>query len=238
MHPPVHVGASRPEQFTICKIKELNDYRRLKPRGHQIYVDISRGANIAPCPRVFDVNYQTGTHGDDHARCKECIIIFSTDIPEYVIQCKVLSQWITIYTLHQYRDRPCSVSGVCSLCSGWFGQSRCTNTAPLGHSKSLTPISDPTQLSHEWHCQKLFCRIWFNENSDTRVPGLPGGSKLQTNLDSKASHHDHDSAVAHITEVDWVRCKPLLANPSAVMAARLSFIDCHRPIDCLSPCNL
>ena len=41
MHPPVHVGASRPEQFTICKIQELNDYRLPKPRGHQIYVYIS-----------------------------------------------------------------------------------------------------------------------------------------------------------------------------------------------------
>ena len=190
------------------------------------------------CLRVLDGNYHTVMHGGDPAGCKGCIIIFSTDIPEYVIQCKVLSQWITIYTLHQLRDRPCSVSGIRSLCSGRFGQSRCTNTAPLGHSKSLTPISDPTQLSNEWHCQKLFCRIWFNENSDTRVPGLPGGSKLQTNLDSKASHHDHDSTVAHFTEVDWVRCCLSLPTRFVGTAVKSSFINYCGPIDCFSPCNL
>ena len=52
------------------------------------------------CLRVLDANYHTVTHGGDPAGCKGCIIIFSTGIPEYVIQCKVLSQWITIYTLH------------------------------------------------------------------------------------------------------------------------------------------
>ena len=187
---------------------------------------------------MLDANYLTVMHGGDPAGCKGCIIIFSTGIPEYVIQCKVLSQWITIYTLHQLRNQPCSVSGIRSLCSGRFGQSRCTNTAPLGHPKSLTPISDPTQLSPEWHCQKLFCRIWFNENSDAWVPGLPGWSKTSNQLRFEG-----------ITPWSWLHggsyhrgwlslMLPLLANPFVGTTFKLSFINYRGPIDCLSPCNL
>ena len=42
---------------TPCK-KELSGHGRLPPCAHQIYVYISRGANLAPCPRMLDGNYQ------------------------------------------------------------------------------------------------------------------------------------------------------------------------------------
>ena len=61
---------------------------------------------------------------------------------------------------------------------------------------------------------------------------------FQTNFDSKASHHDHDSTVAHFTEVDWVRCCLSLPTRLVGTAVRSSFINYCGPIDCLSPCNL
>ena len=87
-------------------------------------------------------------------------------------------------------------------------------------------------------------RNYFAESDSTRIQILESlacqvDQKLQTNLDSKASHHDHDSTVAHFTEVDWVRCCFSLPTRFVGTAdTRLSFINYCGLIDCLSPRNL
>ena len=87
-------------------------------------------------------------------------------------------------------------------------------------------------------------RNYFAESDSSRIQILESlacqvDQNFQTNLDSKASHHDHDSTVAHFTEVDWVWC--CLSLPTRFVGTadtRSSFINYCGPIDCLSPCNL
>ena len=122
---------------TPCK-KELSGHGQLRPCAHQIYVNISQGATVAPCLRVLDGNYHTVTHRDENAGCKGRSIIFSTGIPEYVIQCKVPTQWITIHTFHHFAVNP-----VVSLGSAHYAVDDLDSHAALTMHRWVTLMLDP-----------------------------------------------------------------------------------------------
>ena len=114
--------------------------------------------------------------------------------------------------------------------------SHCT----VGSSQKLDPNFWPDSVVTRMTLSEIILQNLIRREFRYLSPWLARLIKiLQTNLDSKASHHDHDSTVAHFTEVDWVRCCFSLPTRFVGTAdTRLSLINYCGPIDCLSPCNL